>query len=57
MKDIIRCANRIAAVLPENMIDEWAMILHDTETYKKMTPEDIEEAKQHLSDLVAAKAS
>lgn len=57
MKDIIRSANRIAAFLPENMVEEWAMILHDTETYKNLTKAEVDEAVQHLGDLVGAKTA
>lgn len=57
MKDIIRAANRIAAFLPESMQLEWSIVVHDTETFKALTPEEIEEAKTHLEDLLNVKES
>ncbi len=57
MKDIIRAANRIAAFLPESMQLEWSIVVHDTEAFKALTPEEVEEAKAHLEDLLNAKAA
>lgn len=57
MKDIVRSVNRIAASLPESLLGDWAIIFHDTETYKNLTPEEVAEAEEHLKDLVAARDS
>ena len=57
MKDIVRAANKIMAALPEGYQESWALVFKDTETFKSMTPEEVEEAKTHLEDLLNAKVA
>ena len=55
MKDIIRAANKIMAVLPEGHQGSWMIVVHDTEAFKSLTDDEKEEARLHLEDLLKAK--